>query len=233
MVDEQGRSNECHSSGCGSNRQCYRCITMFKFFCVCARISSLAGIKRRVAVFTKIYRLCGSDFTTVAVILNGEEINGSRTTTNALWSLDERSFFILNYYNKHPLGLGCIVWKVLKVCFLCILIILRVPHRFWQDAARGLKWDSVTLFLPNLRMLKYVFTSMQTKIVVKSVYWGLNNCTEIVSCPLMFQMTRMEMDCILKHFASIFQTSPSHLWGQTENELWITLLAYNWLMSWS
>ena len=55
-----------------------------QIFCVCARISSLAGIKRRVAVFNKIYRLCGPDFTTVAVILNGEEINGSRTTSNAL-----------------------------------------------------------------------------------------------------------------------------------------------------
>ena len=55
-----------------------------QILCVCTRISSLAGTKRRVAVFTKIYRLCGSDFTTVAVILNGEEINGSRTTSNAL-----------------------------------------------------------------------------------------------------------------------------------------------------
>ena len=55
-----------------------------QILCVWARISSLAGIKRRVAVFNKIYRLCGPDFTTVAVILNGEEINGSRTTSNAL-----------------------------------------------------------------------------------------------------------------------------------------------------
>lgn len=82
MVDEEGRSVPFQSLW--EQQTMLPSHYIVEILCVCARISSLAGIKRRVAVFTKIYRLCGSDFTTVAVILNGEEINGSRTTSNAL-----------------------------------------------------------------------------------------------------------------------------------------------------
>ena len=50
-----------------------------------------------------------------------------------------------------------------------------------------------------------------SKKVMKFVYRELNNCTETVYCSLLLRMARMEMDCILKHLASVFQTSRTHL----------------------
>ena len=61
------------------------------------------------------------------------------------------------------------------------------------------------------------------KIMMKFVH--RNNCNETIYCSLLWRMAKMEMDCILKHLASLFQSSRTHHYAKTKNVPWITVLA--------
>ena len=57
------------------------------------------------------------------------------------------------------------------------------------------------------------------------IYSGLCYCTETKYCLLLLRMARMEMDCILKTLAKIFQILARHLEAMATNVPWITFPA--------
>ena len=62
-----------------------------------------------------------------------------------------------------------------------------------------------------------------SKLMIKFVYCGRNNCTETGYRSLLLRIGRIEVDSILKKLASIFQSFRTHLNEKTKNVPWITL----------
>ena len=95
------------------------------------------------------------------------------------------------------------------------------PWRFsFLKELEGALWR----LLSHFGMLKWCLQiNGNSKLMIKFVYCGRNNCTETVYRSLLLRMGRIEVVSILKNLASIFQSFRTHLKEKTKNVPWITV----------
>ena len=114
----------------------------------------------------------------------------------------------------------CVIWYVCEI-MLSSFTRKSFPWRFsfLKELKRAL-W----CLLSHFGMLKWcLHINGNSKLVIKFVYCGRNNCTETVYRSLLLRMGRIEVDYILKNLASIFQSFRTRLKEKTKNVPWLTL----------